>query len=376
MSEVQCSRVWEAEAIEDGRLSADDKASFERHVAGCTHCANEVRELARLRQVMARIAAPKADPLRHHRVRTRLLRRTGQTPHRPIAGRAMLGTLAFAAAALLVWRIATPRASAPVAPVASVASSLLASPRVASPSFEVADAGAGAWTSSTSGGVARVILTSGRASFHVFPLSPGERFLVTLPDGEIEVHGTRFVVAVEGSLTRGVYVTEGVVAFRLHGQAERTLLAGDRWEDHAGPVTGAEPGAVPSANVRPANPAVVVPSVPAPVSAALAVRAPDAATGDRDADRFDRAMALFQSGSYAEADALLAAFDRQSPSDARDEDAVFVRAVAHARMHDVAGAADLAQDYLRRFPNGLRRKEAEAMTSSGDASTRSPGSTP
>ena len=50
------------------------------------------------------------------------------------------------------------------------------------------------------------------------------------------------------------------------------------------------------------------------------------------------------------------------PSDPRTEDASYLRAVALARMGDVEGASELAREYLARYPNGLRRVEADRLT--------------
>ncbi len=76
-------------------------------------------------------------------------------------------------------------------------------------------------------------------------------------------------------------------------------------------------------------------------------------------------MAAFGAASYAQADDLLASFALEFGGDARAEDASFLRAVARSRMGDEAGAASLAGAYLRSFPLGLRRREAEELTHAG-----------
>ena len=75
----------------------------------------------------------------------------------------------------------------------------------------------------------RSSLTKGIAAFHVEPMASHQRFFLTLPDGDLEVRGTRFVVAIEGGKTALVDVAEGTVALRLQGRAEMVLSAGQRW---------------------------------------------------------------------------------------------------------------------------------------------------
>ena len=50
MKRPACARAWQAEALEDGRLSGAEHDSFERHAASCAECASELRALMRLRQ--------------------------------------------------------------------------------------------------------------------------------------------------------------------------------------------------------------------------------------------------------------------------------------------------------------------------------------
>ena len=72
-------------------------------------------------------------------------------------------------------------------------------------------------------------------------------------------------------------------------------------------------------------------------------------------------MAAFSAGDFGKAERLFTAFERAHPADARVEDATFLRAVARARRGDVATARAIARDYLRRYPKGLRRAEAERL---------------
>ena len=78
MKRPACTRAWQAEALEDGRLSGAERASFERHAASCAECASELRALVRLRQsagVPWRVSLPPAwhdgDHLANERVESR-----------------------------------------------------------------------------------------------------------------------------------------------------------------------------------------------------------------------------------------------------------------------------------------------------------------
>jgi TolA-binding protein len=72
-------------------------------------------------------------------------------------------------------------------------------------------------------------------------------------------------------------------------------------------------------------------------------------------------MSAFGAGDFGKAERLFAAFERAHPADARVEDATFLRAGARARRGDAAAAQAIARDYLHRYPNGLRRAEAERL---------------
>lgn len=69
-----------------------------------------------------------------------------------------------------------------------------------------------------------------------------------------------------------------------------------------------------------------------------------------------------RAGDYGRADALFESFAREFPNDSRAEDALFLRADARARRGDREGARRAAADYLKRYPNGFRRAEAQRLT--------------
>jgi TolA-binding protein len=72
-------------------------------------------------------------------------------------------------------------------------------------------------------------------------------------------------------------------------------------------------------------------------------------------------MTAFGAGDYGRAESLFLAFERENPGDARIEDTTFLRAVARKRRGDGDGAAAAAREYLRRYPAGFRRSEAERL---------------
>jgi ferric-dicitrate binding protein FerR (iron transport regulator) len=365
-----CRHAWGAEAIEDRQLVGDDRDSFERHAATCAICTREIAALAHLRETMRACgnAPPRAIDLR--RMRVAVLQ--GAHRERPSGATRARAAVAMAAAvaviALLVWGTAgrlwnRPSSRNPPAMAGSVSD----------PSFEVANVSGAVVTRESSGGVARPKLTDGEAAFHVEHLVAGQRFLLELPDGEIEVHGTRFVVRVRSGRTESVEVTEGSVSLRMHDGQEQLLRAGDRWKLPASAV----------GMVMPSSSLVATPSTPSPVVAPeMKPPVSGASTGSRHTasasptstrislpraeanERFEAAVAAFRSGHFADADRLLGAFARDYPSDARCEDTSFLRAVSRSRLGDAAGAADLARAYLARYPQGLRRHEAERLAGS------------
>lgn len=389
-----CTRTWQAEALEDGRLDEDDASSFERHAAGCAECEAELSSLRALRSEMLPVDVPRLSDLQRHAQRQEVLRRANGLTTRAPARR--------------TWVIAATVAAAAAAGIA------FGWPRMAAPPsrFEVVDVTHARWHAETDGATSRVNLSGGTALFQVEKVKPEARFLVQLPDGEIEVRGTRFVVDVQEGHTRSVVVTEGIVALRIGG-GEALLRAGDRWPPSAPSATATGRAALPTSSVPSAGPtaegatvggnasestvpgpstvgsaAVAVadsasawtaPDVrsatpaPAHASAAAAPRATDttasptvatsatAPAAPSPSARFAEAMSAFSAGDYGRADTLFVAFVREFPRDGRAEDATYLRVQCHVRMGDRAGAVLLARQYLAAFPRGLRRPEMERL---------------
>ena len=350
MTRIHCKRSWEVEALEDGRLEEKDRASLERHAETCADCAQALVRRRELDTLLVGLPAPERTELDRRRARGDLLARANDGMFGEVRPRRrMIFALVPALVALVLVVFAIQR-RAPVPAPAPVAAATSA------PLFEVASVDAADFTLERVGEVSRVTLRSGTASFHVEHVKPGARFLVALPDGEVEVRGTRFVVEVVGGSTRSVAVTEGVVAVHIGG-FDGVLRAGERWPFVSAAATA--PAAPSSAPPLAATP----PSAPAASSAVAPAR-------PLVGRRFAEAMSAFSAGDYGEADRLFVAFANDFPTDTHTEDAMFLLADARARRGDSASARDAARAYLRRFPNGLRAPAAARLA--GDPPSAAP----
>jgi ferric-dicitrate binding protein FerR (iron transport regulator) len=344
MTRIRCKRSWEVEALEDGRLGSKDRASLERHAEACEDCSEAVARLRELGTLLSALPAPEPTELERRRARADLLARANENvvgeSARPRRWMMLALVPAVLAIALVVFM---QRRSAPVASGLDVPAA--ASTSIA-PSFEVMEIGRPDLSSERTEGTSRVILRSGMAAFHVEHVKPGARFLVAVPDGEVEVRGTRFVVDVADGHTRSIVVTEGAVAVRVAG-FEGLLRAGERW-----PKVDTMPAATVAATST---------STSTSTSASASTSAPAAAARAVPGVRFGEAMSAFNAGDYGNADRLFVAFVRDFPTDTRAEDAMFLLADARARRGDTAGAREAAKAYLRRFPNGLRAPSATRL---------------
>ncbi len=359
MSAPKCARTWEAEAVEDGRLPGESRTAYARHAERCAECRAEITDLRRIRE-LARASSPlNVSELERRRQRAILLRRANEERlQAPSRRRPVIWALAAFSACIVACVL--------VVAARRVQNRAGASPSAeASVSYDVADVRGASWTVSRPGAFTIIGLADGRAAFHVEHLSSTQRFVVALPDGELEVRGTRFVIGVDArSLhTTDVAVTEGIVVLRLTGAPELILRAGDRWAPPlaaAPSVTG--PAAVVEVTSTPTPKVVALPkatAVSTSMASTSASPSPSAKpSSSAEAAGFGVAMSAFQAGKYAESDVLFARFLSESPGDARCEDALFLRAVAHARMGDRVGAKALIHAYLAAYPEGLRREEA------------------
>lgn len=360
-----CARAWQAEAVLDGRLSRADVLSFERHAATCEVCASEVRELTELSRLAERIPVLTSSPIERRRLRNELLRHANDVvlaPRRTSARRPLIVAATAATIAAALWLlIPSARDTAREAP-----------------DFRITTSEGSEWSMLENGATLHLSTRKGSFELWVSKLGAGQRFLLELPDGELEVQGTRFVVDVDGERTRSVRVLEGRVALRLREQDPLVLHAGDSWpaelvlrsetveadapgtpeaNDVAPQASDTSPGGAetfdPKLAQRPA-PGRAIPSESD--ERAEKERSPSGAGSD-----FVRAMSAFSAGDYGRAEQLFVAFERNHPGDARMEDALFLRAVARLRRGDADGARAIARDYVERYPSGLRKVEAERI---------------
>lgn len=359
-----CQRTWEAEAVVDGRLGEKEKASFDRHTSECAACRDAVARLRTLASLLASVPSTPRSDLDRRRQRNALLRAANAAvvdakPRVPRIAFALTAGVALAAALAFVFGRSEAPTGASVPPPAA--------------RFEVADVAHADLHEEQVGELSRVTMRGGVASFHVERVRAAGRFVVAVPDGEIEVRGTRFVVDVQNGTTRSVTVVEGLVEVRLKGFVG-FLRAGERWPT-AEPVASASVALVPAPAPAPAPASVVAvaPSAPATTpstrpSVAPSHAAPSApmpvpsvAKIEPPGTRFAECMRAFDAGDYGRADALFGAFARDFPSDSRTEDALFLRATSRARRGDSVGARDAAREYLRRYPSGFRAPEAKRL---------------
>ena len=377
MKVLRCSRTWQAEAVKDGRLSPSDRESFERHLATCQDCTREVRALAELEDLAGRVPMQSTSALERRRLRNEILRRANELsvreqPRTPgVRFVAAAAALVLLAAALFVWLRLPLSASglrSGIAQRRSHAGSAVQArpqeprpPRPTPPIFQLQASKDAEWRSLEQGRTLRIAASRGRFELSVHPLHADQRFLLDLPDGELEVKGTRFVVQIDGARTRSVHVSEGRVVVRLRGHAPLTLGAGEAWS--ASPsVASAKFVDRPQPAVELQPPQASADAGPAPASAQTAAPQSALPTSDASGAAFTHAMSAFSAGSYSQAERLLLRFEALHPADARVEDSAFLRAIARARRGDAHGARVLAREYLQRYPHGLRRAEAERMT--------------
>jgi hypothetical protein len=353
-----CAQAWQVEAVEDGRLSGAERESFERHAATCAECRHERLVLAELRAAAGRLPLSEPAPLERRRQRQLLLRRASELGQRSGEPFRRWPVLALALLAVGVGLFEFSRsADAPRPPVETVAAP--------APNYRLSATSGTRWRILESGEALRLRLDIGDVVLQVDKLSARQRFVLELPDGELEVVGTRFRAVASALGTEQVRVSEGRVALRLTRRAPLTLAAGESWErateeQEAGRDAGAaaERTASGVARAQPSTPSAGSQPRPSSSAAVESVEAGQRAGAGAD---FAQAMAAFDAGDYGRAEGAFLGFERRHSGDARCEDATFLRAMARARRGDAAGASVIAREYLERYPSGLRVREAKQL---------------
>jgi anti-sigma factor RsiW len=173
MKRPACTRAPQAEALEDGRLSGAERASFERHAASCAECASELRALVRLRQGAERLPASTPTPLEHRRQRQALLLRASELCQRAPVQPRRRAFAAFVLAGALVAAVCI------VFGLRALRSGSEASAALAAPTYRL-DASPGAsWQTIEEGAALRLRLGNGSFMLEVEKLTAVQRFVVS-----------------------------------------------------------------------------------------------------------------------------------------------------------------------------------------------------
>lgn len=350
-----CPRLFEVEALRDGRLAGAERASFERHLASCATCARETEAVDALGCALRASAPADVDELQLRRERVRLLaafdRSLTRQRRRWLGPRALV---AFSVAVVVAMSFALVRVAPSTGGITA--------------SGAVVQAGAQArWSRRTEGGRELVVLESGSLRIRV-QRAPGARsFAVMLPDGELEDIGTTFSVTVTENRTERVLVDEGTVLLRLRGRAPIVLEAGQTWHASPPPVAPQKRSSdKPSAPREPSEPARPERSAPAREPVSRPRESPSAATamdqlGPDASVEFRTALAALSAGEARSAAQQFRRFAEKHPSDPRAEDAAYLRVLALERAGDASARRTAARAYLLRYPLGFRRAEVERL---------------
>lgn len=231
-------------------------------------------------------------------------------------------------------------------------------------------AGATAFRVERQGAVEHFSLQRGELSAQVAKLTHGQRFIVTTPDAEIEVRGTRFRLSVlaqsascgVGGRTR-LEVSEGVVEVRASGRVI-DVKAGQHWPLDCG--IEAAPGADPVALPAPTDAAAPPPKL---VADATNTTTPSD-EGERKRERASALAAandLFAEGvakrRQGDVGGALRAYEElwaRFPRSALAENALVERMRLLASLGDPAKVAE-AKRYLARYPKGFAVNEARGF---------------
>jgi hypothetical protein len=358
-AKASCPRLFEVEALRDGRLTGVEVARFQSHVRTCSFCARELAAIEELAFALRGAPAPTADELHVRRERMRLLAAFDASlvpAPKERRGKLWLGAFAVLAAATMLAFVLQP-----ARPVTTTVHS--------SDPVKIEAATASQWSRRSESRKDIITLESGTLSIHVDHRLSQRRLLVLLPDGDLEDVGTTFSVTAAASRTTSVTVREGSVILRLRDRPAITLRAGEAWS----PATTEVERAPASSNApivdtppphtqhseKPLSRAAPAGSLPASASVsapALADRA------DPAAEDFRAAMSAFTRGDNVRASSLFAAFLDQYPRDSRREDAAYVRVLTLQRAGDFSAMKRAASEYLVRYPHGFRYAEVEALS--------------
>ena len=354
MMDRPCDRVWEIDPYREGRLAAKAAKSFERHLRACADCRRQMEQDAELRELARQLPNVAPGDLTLRRLKARTLRDaaigapTRAAPGRRFGVAAIAVTVGLAASLFVASRRTpqprtvvatnTPANTTPSAPEAPIGEALAGS--------AVASAGAH-WSQMRDRGIERIELDDGALRVHVRAQVSGERFLVEMPDGEIEVRGTTFDVSVEHGTTMRVHVDEGVVELRIRGRGATRLSADETYVAPAPPSTLASGEAIRTLRGPVTPPPATVPPTAKHVE-------------DHDV-AYATAIALLREGHDEQAASAFHALALTAVGTPKAEDASFLEAVALARAGRTDAAALAAEHHLASFPDSFHRKEAAIL---------------
>jgi hypothetical protein len=310
----RCPRSWEVEAARDGRLVGEDRERLVRHLAQCPSCARESRSLDAVSAALRSLPDFRENEVSLRRLKQRILRRVDAQ----LVGRSTKSPRHH-------WRAAAALALAATLLTFGVHRAVH-SPELLDPTVDVVETPGASWTRRIDHEAERVILRSGTLHFKVRRAPGGKRFVVRVPDGEIEDLGTMFAVTVALNRTRLVIVDEGQVTLRLADGRTVDLASGQSWEP--GPTSTAAP------------PAADATSPPVVASFDAVESAPPSEIPRRVAP-----------APRPQAPAV------PSTSVAAGEDVAYLNVLRLLRTGQTAEARAAARDYLRAFPKGFRRPE-------------------
>jgi hypothetical protein len=322
---ARCRRLWQVEAIRDGRLTGKLQADAELHLQTCRECQAEAHSLAQLSSSLQR-EANAGDEVALRRLRQATLARADAILRgsQPSPARRNHSRLVVAFLLLLV--------------VAGAGGWLRLRQAPASAAVQIQASHAALWTRNTSGELESVDLTEGMLTLTVRHGAGTMRFIVRVPDGEIEDVGTKFRVWVSGKKTREIAVVEGGVVFRQKHAAPVMVRAGEVWSPEEAPALPLE--------------------VSARTTDAAEPRAMQSEPLERHASTpRHSAKATGSSGTASNAASSVSGAPSSVESGVSEEDLSYLRIVALLREQRSHEAQLAAHEYLRRFPSGFRRVE-------------------
>jgi hypothetical protein len=361
VSDRTCPHMWKTAAVEDGRLEGGDAVSFELHATRCVNCRAERKAIVDAEAAVRAVPFQELSPLSHARQRAALLAQANDRFIRPPPrrwrpwGLALLGAAGAAAAAVfVVGRVPTLATAVQDAPLGAPRCDVVANERAL-------------WRTQVEGTMTRVDVADGEATLVVGPIVGAQRAVIRLPDGEIEASTSQIAVEVALGRTRSVKVEAGRVLLRPQDEEPVALSAGDVWPRRT--ATSATHLSQRDPALEPPGPTAANGAYGPPRSATPPARGSNPTAGMRRTQlasaAFDEAISSFVHASYGQADRELRDFIAAFPEDSRCEDAAFLSTVTRWRMGDAAGARDRAASYLKAYPQGLRRAEAQQIMDAG-----------